>query len=45
MTLAPESSMRLRSAWVPMPAKTTEWMAPTRAQASIEMIPSGVSGM
>ena len=37
--------MRERSAWVPMPAKTTEWMAPMRAQASMVMIPSGTSGM
>ena len=34
-SFAPESSMRERSASAEKPAKTTEWTAPIRAQASI----------
>ena len=34
-SLAPESSMRERSASAEKPAKTTEWTAPMRAQASM----------
>ncbi len=44
-TRAPESAIRLDSACVPIPAYTTEWIAPMRAHASIVMIPSGTSGM
>ncbi len=34
-SLAPESSMRERSASAEKPAKTIEWIAPIRAQASM----------
>ena len=34
-TRAPESSTRERSASAEKPAKTTEWIAPMRAQASM----------
>ena len=39
------SSMRLASSWEAKPPKTTEWMAPMRAQASMAMMASGTMGM
>ena len=36
--------MRSPSAPAPKPAKTTEWMAPMRAQASISTMASGIVG-
>ena len=45
ITLAAQSSMRDLSAAVPIPAYTTEWIAPMRAHASIATMPSGTSGM
>jgi hypothetical protein len=39
------SSMRLASSGEAKPPKTTEWMAPMRAQASIAMTASGTMGM
>jgi len=43
-SLASASSMRLRSASAEKPPKTTEWMAPMRAQASMVMTASGIIG-
>ncbi len=40
-----QSTIRDLRACVPIPAKTTEWIAPIRAHASIVMMPSGTSGM
>ena len=37
--------MRAASSWGAKPPKTTEWMAPMRAQASIAMTASGTIGM
>ena len=39
------SSMRLASSWAAKPPKTTEWIAPSRAQASMATIASGIIGM
>ena len=36
--------MRVRSASLEKPAKTTEWMIPRRAQASIATAASGIIG-
>jgi len=45
MTLGSASSMRADSSAGAKPPKTTEWMAPRRAQASIAMTASGTIGM
>ncbi len=39
------SSTRVASSLAANPPKTTEWMAPMRAQASIEITASGTIGM
>jgi hypothetical protein len=39
------SSMRMASSLGAKPPKTTEWMAPIRAQASIAIAASGIIGM
>ena len=39
------SSMRLASSFAAKPPKTTEWIAPSRAQASIAITASGTIGM
>ncbi len=44
-TDARESSMREASSGAANPPNTTEWIAPSRAQASIVMIASGTMGM
>ena len=44
-TLHCESTMRARSASAENPAKTTEWIAPIRAHASIAYAASGTIGM
>jgi hypothetical protein len=41
----PDAAMRSASAPEPKPAKTTEWMAPMRTQASMSTIASGQTGM
>ena len=43
-SLAPASSIRERRLSALNPPKTTEWMAPTRATASIAAIASGIIG-
>ena len=45
ITLGLASSMRVASSLAAKPPKTTEWMAPMRAQASIAMTASGTIGM
>ena len=40
-----ESAMRPASASGEKPPNTTEWIAPTRAQASIATVASGIIGM
>ena len=45
MTLGLASSMRVASSRAEKPPKTTEWMAPMRAQASMAMAASGTMGM
>ncbi len=42
--LAPASIMRSARAFAEKPAKTTEWIAPILAQASIEIASSGTIG-
>lgn len=44
-SLASASSMRERSAEDEKPAKTTLWVSPRRAHASIETMASGTMGM
>ena len=39
------SSMRVASSGAAKPPNTTEWMAPSRAQASIAITASGTIGM
>ena len=39
------SSMRVASSLAAKPPKTTEWIAPRRAQASMAMAASGTMGM
>ncbi len=39
------SSMRTASSWAAKPPNTTEWMAPSRAQASMASSASGTIGM
>ena len=39
------SSIRLASSLAAKPPKTTEWTAPRRAQASMDITPSGTIGM
>ena len=45
MSLGLASSIRLASSLAAKPPKTTEWMAPMRAQASIGITASGTMGM
>ena len=45
MTRGFASSMRVASSRAANPPKTTEWMAPIRAQASMAMTASGIMGM
>ena len=45
MTLGVASSMRVASSRGAKPPKTTEWIAPSRAQASMAMTASGTIGM
>jgi hypothetical protein len=45
ITLGLASSMRAASSLGAKPPKTTEWMAPMRAQASIAITASGTIGM
>jgi hypothetical protein len=45
ITLDLQSSMRPASESGEKPPNTTEWMAPTRAHASIEIAASGIIGM
>jgi hypothetical protein len=45
MTLGLASSMRVANSREENPPKTTEWMAPMRAQASMAIAPSGTVGM
>ena len=40
-----QSSMRLDSSLAAKPPNTTEWIAPSRAQASIAITASGIIGM
>ena len=42
--VAPQSWIRSRSATALKPPKTTEWIAPIRAQASMAMASSGIIG-
>jgi hypothetical protein len=44
-TLGLASSMRVASSGAAKPPKTTEWMAPSLAQASIAIAASGTIGM
>ena len=44
-SLAPQSLIRFASASGEKPAKTMEWIAPIRAQASIASTASGIIGM
>ncbi len=44
-TLGVASSMRTASSLAAKPPKTTEWTAPSRAQASIATTASGTIGM
>ena len=45
MSFGRESSIRVASSFGAKPPKTTEWMAPIRAQASIAITASGTIGM
>ena len=45
ISLGLASSMRLASSLGAKPPKTTEWIAPSRAHASIAMTASGTIGM
>ena len=45
MTLGRASVIRLASAADANPPKTTEWIAPRRAQASMPITVSGIIGM
>ena len=45
MTLGLASSMRVASSLEEKPPKTTEWIAPRRAQASMAIGASGTIGM
>jgi len=45
ISLGLASSMRLASSFAAKPPKTTEWMAPMRAQASMAITASGTIGM
>ena len=45
MTFGFASSIRLASSWAAKPPKTTEWIAPIRAHASIAITASGTIGM
>jgi hypothetical protein len=44
-TLGVASSMRLASSSAAKPPNTTEWIAPSRAQASMANTVSGIIGM
>ena len=43
-TVAPESTMRSLSASAESPLNTTQWMAPMRAHASMQMANCGIMG-
>ena len=45
MSTGVESSMRVASSFAAKPPNTTEWMAPSRAQASMATAASGTIGM
>ena len=45
ITLGVASSIRVASSGAAKPPNTTEWMAPSRAQASIAITASGTIGM
>jgi hypothetical protein len=45
IALGVESSMRVASSLAAKPPKTTEWIAPKRAQASMANTASGTIGM
>jgi len=45
ITVGLASSMRVASSLGAKPPKTTEWMAPMRAQASMAITASGTMGM
>ena len=45
MTFGLASSMRVASSFAAKPPKTTEWIAPMRAQASMAKLVSGIIGM
>ena len=45
MAVGVASSIRFASSAAANPPKTTEWMAPSRAQASMAIIASGTIGM
>ena len=45
MTFGFASSMRTASSFEAKPPKTTEWIAPSRATASIAITDSGIIGM
>ena len=45
MSFGRASSMRVASSLAAKPPKTTEWMAPMRAHASMAMTASGTIGM
>ena len=45
ITVGSASSMRLARLTLAKPPKTTEWIAPMRAQASIANAASGIIGM
>ena len=44
MSFGVASSMRVASSGAAKPPKTTEWIAPSRAQASIAIAASGIIG-
>ena len=45
MSFGLASSMRVASSFAAKPPKTTEWIAPMRAQASMAKTASGIIGM
>ena len=45
ITLGLASSIRIASSFGAKPPKTTEWIAPSRAQASMAITASGTIGM
>ena len=45
IAFGPASSMRTASSLAAKPPNTTEWMAPSRAMASMAIAASGIIGM